>query len=186
MANKYYIWKNPECNGVDPEWIEITGSQFFSLEKNKSIKRYFKRIDDGVEDGADVLILETTYEEYKDWHKKQESKRRKKKSQEQYKPQFISLDELTSDSEFTYSEVIPDTSVNVEDVVFADIENSMLKAIIKTLNDDEKKVLMIVKKSIEENISERKICEKLGVDQSTFWSRKNKIFKKIKKSFGQN
>ena len=49
-----------------------------------------------------------------------------------------------------------------------------------------KEVLMIVKKSIEENISERKICEKLGIEQSTFWSRKNKIFKKIKKSFGQN
>ena len=185
MANKYFIWKNPECNGINPEWIEITGTQFFSLEKNKSIKRYFKRIDDGVEDGADVLILETTYEEYKDWHKKQESKRRKKKRQEQYKPQFISLDDLISDSEFTYCEVIPDVSVNVEDDVFADIESSMLQAIIKTLNDDEKEVLMIVKKSIEENISERKICEKLGVEQSTFWSRKNKIFKKIKKSFGQ-
>lgn len=186
MANKYYIWKNPECSGVDPEWIEITGSQFFSLEKNKSINRYFKRIDDGAEDGADVLILETTYEEYKDWHKKQESKRRKKKRQESYKLQFISLDDLVSDTEFTYSEVIPDTSVNVEDAVFADIENAMLQAIIKTLNDDEKEVLMIVKKSIEENISERKICEKLGIEQSTFWSRKNKIFKKIKKSFGQN
>ena len=181
MANKYYIWKDPNCNGTNPDWIEISGTQFYALGNDKTQKRYFERIDDGVEDGADVLILETTYEEYKEWHKKQESKRRKKKRQEQYKPQFISLDELTSDSEFTYSEVIPDTSVNVEDVVFADIENSMLQAIIKTLNDNEKKVLMIVKKSIEENISERKICEKLGVDQSTFWSRKNKIFKKLKK-----
>ena len=186
MANKYYIWKDPNFNGTNPDWIEISGTQFFALGKDKSQKRYFKRIYDGVEDGADVLIMETTYEEYKDWHKKQESKRRKKKSQEQYKPQFISLDELTPDSEFTYSEVIPDTSVNVEDAVFADIENAMLQAIIKTLNDDEKAVLMIVKKSIEENISERKICEKLGIEQSTFWSRKNKIFKKIKKSFGQN
>lgn len=186
MANKYYIWKDPNFNGTNPDWIEISGTHFYALGKDKTQKRYFKRIDDGVEDGADVLIMETTYEEYKDWHKKQESKRRKKKSQEQYKPQFISLDELTPDSEFTYSEVIPDTSVNVEDAVFADIENAMLQAIIKTLNDDEKEVLMIVKKSIEKNISERKICEKLGIEQSTFWSRKNKIFKKIKKSFGQN
>lgn len=52
--------------------------------------------------------------------------------------------------------------------VFADIENSILQAIIKTLTNDEKEVLMIVKKSIDENISERKICEKLGVEQSTF------------------
>ncbi len=181
MANKYYIWKDPDCNGTNPDWIEISGTQFYTLGIDKTQKRFFRRIDDGAEDGADVLIMETTHEEYKDWHKKQESKRRKKKRQEQYKPQFISLDELVSDTEFTYSEVIPDISVNVEDTVFADIENSMLQAIIKTLTDDEKEVLMIVKKSIEENISERKICEKLGVDQSTFWSRKNKIFKKIKK-----
>ena len=186
MANKYFIWKNPECNGINPEWIEITGLQFFSLEKNKSIKRYFKRIDDGAADGADVLILETTYEEYKEWHKKQESKRRKKKRQEQYKPQVVSLDDLVSDTEFTYNDVVPDTSVNIENDVFADIESSMLQTVINTLNDDEKDVLMIVKKSIEENISERKACEKFGVDQSTFWSRKYKIFKKIKKSFGQN
>lgn len=181
MANKYYIWKDPDCNGTNPDWIEISGTQFYTLGIDKTQKRFFRRIDDGAEDGADVLIMETTHEEYKDWHKKQESKRRKKKRQEQYKPQFISLDELVSDTEFTYSEVIPDISVNVEDTVFADIENSMLQAIIKTLTDDEKEVLMIVKKSIEENISERKICEKLGVDQSTFWSRKNKIFKKLKK-----
>lgn len=51
MANRYFIWKNHECNGINPEWVEITGSQFFSFEKNKFIKRYFKRIDDGVEDG---------------------------------------------------------------------------------------------------------------------------------------
>lgn len=181
MANKYYIWKDPDCNGTNPDWIEISGTQFFALGKDKTQKRYFKRIDDGAEDGADVLILETTYEEYKDWHKKQESKRRKKKRQEQYKPQFISLDDLVSDSEFTYSEVIPDVSVNVEDDVFADIENSMLKAIIKTLNDDEKNVLMIVKKSIEENISERKTCEKLGVDHLLFGQGKIKFSKKSKK-----
>ena len=79
MANKYYIWKDPNCNGTNPDWIEISGEQFFALGENKTRKRYFKRIDDGFEDGADVLIFETTYEEYKEWHKKQESKRRKKK-----------------------------------------------------------------------------------------------------------
>ena len=124
MANKYYIWKGPNCNGTQPDWIEISGTQFLDLGKDKTQKRYFKRIDDGVEDGADVLIMETTYEEYKDWHKKQESKRRKKKRQEPYKPQFISLDDLVSGTEFTYNEVIPDTSENVEDEVLTNIENA--------------------------------------------------------------
>lgn len=186
MASKYFIWKNPNCKGTNPDWIEISGTQFFALGKGKPQKRYFKRIDDGVEDGADVLILETTYEEYKDWHKKQESKRRKKKSQERYKPQFISLDELTSDSEFTYSEVIPDTSVNVEDEVLTNIENAMLREIIASLSDEEKQIVKIVKQAIEKKISERQICREMGIDREEFRYKREKIFKKIQKNFPQN
>lgn len=186
MANKYYIWKDVNCNGTKPDWIEISGAQFFALGKDKTQKRYFKRIDDGVEDGADVLIMETTYEEYKDWHKKQESKRRKKKRQEQYKPQFISLDELVSDTEFTYSEVIPDTSVNVEDDVLTNIENAMLREIIASLSDEEKQVLKIVKQAIEKKISERQICREMEIDREEFRYKREKIFKKIRKSFPQN
>ena len=186
MANKYYIWKDPDCKGTNPNWIEISGTQFYALGKDKTQKRYFKRIDDGVEDGADVLIMETTYEEYKDWHKKQESKRRKKKSQEKYKPQFISLDELTPDSEFTYSEVIPDTSVNVEDEVLTNIENAMLREIIASWSDEEKQIFKIVKQAIEKNISERQICRKMGIDREEFRYKREKIFKKIRKSFPQN
>ena len=91
MANKYYIWKDSNCNGINPDWVEISGTQFFKLVQDKTQKRYFKRIDDGTEDGADVLVFESTYEEYKEWHRKNESKRRIKKRQEHLKPQFVSL-----------------------------------------------------------------------------------------------
>lgn len=186
MANKYYIWKDSNCNGINPDWVEISGTQFFKLVQDKTQKRYFKRIDDGTEDGADVLVFESTYEEYKEWHRKNESKRRIKKRQEHLKPQFVSLDDSLSDPDLTYNDIISDTSVNIEDDVFTSVEVSKLQTVINSLSDDEKLVLMIVKKSMAENISERKICETLGIDQSTFWSRKKKIFEKIKKSFGQN
>lgn len=186
MANKYYIWKDPNCNGTNPNWIEISGTQFYALGNDKTQKRYFKRIDDGVEDGADVLIMETTYEEYKKWHKKQESKRRKKKRQEPYKPQFISLDDLVSDSEFTYNDVVPDASVNVEDDVLTNIENAMLREIITSLSDEEKQVLKIVKQAIEKKISERQICREMEIDREEFRYKREKIFKKIQKNFPQN
>lgn len=185
MANKYYIWKDPNCNGTNPDWIEISGTQFYALGKDKTQKRYFKRIDDGVEDGADVLIMETTYEEYKDWHKKQESKRRKKKRQEQYKP-HIALDDLVSGTEFTYNEVIPDTSENVEDEVLTNIENAMLREIIASLSDEEKQIFNIVKQAIGKQTSERQICREMGVDREEFRYKREKIFKKIQKNFPQN
>lgn len=186
MANKYYIWKDPNCNGTNPDWIEISGTQFYALGKDKTQKRYFKRIDDGVEDGADVLIMETTYEEYKDWHKKQESKRRKKKRQEQYEPQFIALDDSVSGTEFTYNEVIPDTSENVEDEVLTNIENAMLREIIASLSDEEKQIFKIVKQAIEKQTSERQICKEMGLDREAFRYKREKIFKMIRKSFPQN
>lgn len=185
MANKYYIWKDPNCNGTNPEWIEISGEQFFALGENKTRKRYFKRIDDGFEDGADVLIFETTYEEYKEWHKKQESKRRKKKSQEKYMPKFMSLEDSVSDTEFTYSEIIPDISINIEDDVLSHVEYTMLQKIIASLSDEEKQIFKIIKQAMEKKISERQICREMGIEREQFRYKREKVFEKIKKSFPQ-
>lgn len=180
MANKYYIWKDPGCNGTNPDWIEISGTQFYALGKDKTQKRYFKRIDDGVEDGADVLIMETTYEEYKDWHKRQESKRRKKKRQEQYKPQFISLDDTVYNTEFTYNDVIPDEDISIEESFVMENESYRLEKIIEELNEKEKLVFDILMEAYNSSVSERMVCLKRGMDQGTFIYRKKKLLNKFR------
>lgn len=38
MANKYFVWKDPNCNGEDIEWIEMDNIQFSAfivLPENK-------------------------------------------------------------------------------------------------------------------------------------------------------
>lgn len=157
MANKYFIWKNPECNGNDHEWVEITGSQFFSLEKNFP-KRYFIKVDDGAEHGSDVFIFESTYEEYKEWHKKQEKRRRKRKNQELYKPQTISLDDTIYDTELTYNDVIPDEDIDIERNFIKENESHRLKEIIEKLNEKERLVIDIVIEAYDRGISERMVC----------------------------
>ncbi|MBR2431045.1 sigma-70 family RNA polymerase sigma factor [bacterium] len=180
MANKYFIWKNSECDGVNPEWIEISGTCFFALMKTEGKKRYFKRIEDGKEDGADILIFETTYEDYKEWHRAQEKYRRCQKKQEQYKPQVMSLDDTTTDTEFTYNDVIPDTQTNVEKAVFKVQEQYQLEKIIQELNEKERLVIDIMLEAYDKEISERAVCRIRGVDQGTFAYRKKKVLNKIR------
>ena len=68
MSNRYFIWKEANCQEINSKWVEISGREFYSLLKESPKKRYFEKIDECVENGADVLVFETTYERYKKWH----------------------------------------------------------------------------------------------------------------------
>lgn len=46
MSNKYFIWKDEKCKGINPEWLEISGREFYSLLKESPKKRYFEKIDE--------------------------------------------------------------------------------------------------------------------------------------------
>ena len=62
----------------------------------------------------------------------------------------------------------------------------MIREIIASLSDEEKQIFKIVKQAIEKKISERQICRKMGIDREEFRYKREKIFKKIRKSFPQN
>lgn len=57
MSNRYFIWKEANCQEINSKWVEISGREFYSLLKESPKKRYFEKIDECVEDGADVLVL---------------------------------------------------------------------------------------------------------------------------------
>ena len=88
--------------------------EFYEKIKADERKRYFKQIDEGVEFGMEVYVMETTYSDYLKWHKEKEKDRRKKKEQDEYQPVFVGLNDFVGDSELTYEEVIADENVNVD------------------------------------------------------------------------
>ena len=57
MIKKYFIWKNPECNGINPEYVEVSGKKYYEIIKADERKRYFKQIDEGVEFGMEVYVM---------------------------------------------------------------------------------------------------------------------------------
>ena len=37
---RYFAWKDAGCNGIDPEWIEISGEEFALLKKENPQRRF--------------------------------------------------------------------------------------------------------------------------------------------------
>lgn len=46
MSNRYFIWKEANCQEINSKWVEISGREFYSLLKESSKKRYFEKIDE--------------------------------------------------------------------------------------------------------------------------------------------
>lgn len=146
MSNRYFIWKEANCQEINSKWVEISGREFYSLLKESSKKRYFEKIDECVEDGSDVLVFETTYERYKKWHREHERKCRSKRSELKFRNSIIFLNDYIVSSEGSLNDFIADIDENVEDKALENIECFALQDAIKNLNDEEKLVLDIVKK----------------------------------------
>lgn len=179
MSKRYFVWKNRECNGINPEWLEISGLEFYELLKEEP-KRYFKRIDDGIEDGADMLIFETTYDDYKEWHRKQERKRRRKKVNQKTEMKTVHLEDLIQDADYTYEDLISEDSDSVESKALRQYNLELLKNAIEDLNQKERDAVEIMLEAYIQNISERSVCRRKGIDQGTFMYRKKMIINRLK------
>ena len=73
MKKRYFVWKNANCNGVNPEWIELSGKEFYEFQKKVENKtRYFATLAHPELDDV-CYVMECTFEDYLKNHK--ESKR---------------------------------------------------------------------------------------------------------------
>lgn len=63
MSKKYYlVWKDATCNGVNPEWIFMTGKDFYKfIKKTENKNRNFMTLDDRVCKDADIITIIRTY-----------------------------------------------------------------------------------------------------------------------------
>lgn len=161
MATQYYVWKYPVRDVKNPDWVELSGSEFFLLVNSEAGKgRYFRKIDEDADMGMDIIVLETTEEEYVKWHNQHEKDRQKKERLARYAPVIVSMDSLVGeDSELTYHDVVADESVDVEETVEKRMLLERLDEIVKILSDDEIEVLNLLFFLNEDNLSERELTE---------------------------
>lgn len=186
MSRKYYLaWKNAACNGVNPEWIFMTGKEFYSfIKKPENKNRYFITLDNRVCTDEDIITMECTKEKYQEW--------RVQKNHEAYLDKFkrehecISINSYIPDSEtMTYEEVITDDSVDVEDDLMRIAKNKLMKDFFETLQPEEKAV---IKHLYIENtaLNETEVAIKIGIPRQTLNHKKINLRKKLKTFLSRN
>lgn len=204
MSNKYFIWKDAECKGVNPIWIELSGEDFYRFIKNprnshrKFIKEYF---DDAADSG--YYKFEVTEESYREWRALQKRKERSEdvliannkkhrlldkdevdKDAVNAIPYVVSFDApLTDDEETTYHDIIPDF-----DMGYTEAEKKMLikkiYRITRTLSIEEQLIIDNLYFNNPKNLSDNEIARQMNIPTTTFNRKKIMILKKISEKVG--
>ncbi len=183
MAHVYLVWKNSNCNGVNPQWIQMGGRQFYEFLQNEGKDRFFITIDDGVDQGMDMITLESTKEKYLVWHNEHEKSRQKRERQEPYIPAFVSMDSVVGDdNELTYHDVLADESVNVEEEAITFLMCQEVTRLVGLLPEDEKQIILALYYYNDRLASDMVIAKQLGMSNVSLCRKKRKILEKLKKS----
>ena len=188
MSKQYFVWKDPNCKGIDPEWLELGPMEFYffvNAPENKG-RRFVTLGDDGDEE-AGILVLEATLEVYKDWHNQDKGATRRAKANAAYDKIRVSLsDHLSELEELTYEDVVSADTESIELQVMKEIDLHRLRDFLKTLSDEEIDIVNALFLQNQEEMSERAVSRKLGFPQKTMNNSKRRILKKAQIYLAQN
>ena len=181
MSKQYFVWKDPNCNGINPEWIEMTPKEFYLFRKKpKTRSRLFVILDDGGCDEAGVLIMESSKECYAAWRKEYRAALRRKKHNDAFGAVILSLDALLgTDDDLLGHDVVPADQESVESQVEHQLDLERLRTFLNTLSDEEMEIINALFLCNPDELSEREIARRLGVPQKTLNCAKQRIFKKF-------
>lgn len=186
MAKKYYRWKNPNCKGINPEWIEMSGKEYYQfINRPENETRRFEVLGNRICKEADILVFEVTEERYEEYSKEHRHERYLDESSKEYSS--VSLqDNFSKNEDLKYEEVVSDESIDVENEAISAVNQKALIEKIDNLKSPEYETAKLLLHSYSNEVSEREICRQNEIPHTTFLSRKEKIFEKFKKSFDQN
>ena len=182
MNKKYLAWKDPSCNGVNPQWIELSGKEFYSLMKQPE-NRHRRFIRFGNEDcpEADIIVLETTEKEYKKWRKTFDRSYYLSKVASEYK--VLSMEQpLSEQTSLSLHEVIADKSVNIEAEILHKEDLKLIVKLLDTLTELEKQAILMAFFEMPDK-ADSEICRIKGIKRTTFSDRKNRALAKLKKIY---
>ncbi len=182
MARKYLIWKNKVSAGKSPEWLEISGAEFFGLFNSPEGQgRFFIILDNDICTEADVLYIEATEEQYRDWYKENCHHQYLKKFQP--KKAVLSLDAAAPEDETSsLHDMIADMDIDIEaDTVHAAVLNA-LPAAICGLSEKHREAIR-AKYFQYPHLSDDEIAMHFGLERRTFSKRKTNALAALKKFF---
>lgn len=185
MAKKYLVWKDRNCNGISPEWIEMTGEEFYAfISKDENKKRRFIVLNNRICEDADVIIMEANEAEYR----KNKGERNHEEYLDRYESQilFIPLSApLFENADLCYEDILADDAEPTEELLLRKEKNSLLREFFDTLSCEEQELLdwLYVR---NQGRKESVLAREHGVSKQTLNDRKMRIRKKLKIFLGQN
>ena len=185
MKKLFFRWKDENCNGVNPEWVEMTGKEFLDFKRNPKNKhrKFAEYIDEYQE--SETIVMEVTKDTYNRWHCEDVIRKRKRTERMEAGYKEISMDEEICGQnveDFTLHDVLADDSIDVEQDAIKRCELSRLKAALKHLETEEMELLTAL--FLTDNpLNEREYAERLGVSQPAINKQKKMIMEKIRKNF---
>ena len=179
MSRKYYVWKDPACNGKDIIWTELTGKEFYALLRRPANRtRRFIRIGNEICQDADVIVLEATEQQYTAWRREQNAANYLARQRRDLVP--ISLDAAPAASEGNYYDVVADLRIDVERAALSDLTREALKAALKTLTEEE---LGLLNDIYLRGTPVAEIAQVLGVHRATIFRRVDRLRKQLRNFF---
>jgi RNA polymerase sigma factor (sigma-70 family) len=177
MKTTYLVWKDPSCNGINPEWEQISRNQFLALVKSpEGNGRRFVKLASTDEDGDGRIVIEATEQEFKSWLKEKRHAQHLRDSDPGYT--LLSYHARTSeDEDCNGEELLSDESVNIEDDCLMMMDKQTLKAALACLTSEERELLALF---YEQGISQPVIAKTLGISQQAVSKRLNKILIKLR------
>lgn len=194
MSIRYFAWKNGrKAETEKQQWEELTAKEYKAIyesnkEKEISERRFFIRVP-GVEDGDDIFMFESNYDEFREYRNEKERASRKKKKLQEYEDEYgkfavQSLDtefEDGSGNSFALHNLISDDSSLFEDQLILSIA---MKEAMGFLTPDEFALIYSTVMS-EKPMTLREYSDKIGVPFTTLEYRRKKTLEKLKSFFVQ-
>lgn len=180
MAKRYFVWKNPACNGEDVEWVELTGKEFFRLvNQRKNKRRRFIVMGNDICPEADMIYIEATEEQYADWRVEMHRHEYLRKFSVGRTP--VSFDALL-DGEDAHSlyDLVADTNAEFEDDVLWKLCEETLPAALASLTPIRREAFEL-KYLVYPSKSDAEIAKLLGISRKGFSDRKRLALKDLKK-----
>ena len=182
MENKYFVWKGRNCNGINPEWRELTPREYYAFvtaSENKG--RFFIDFNADCSEETSVLMMEVTAEEYADWDRRRHRFNYRQEMEKEYEDSFVSLDqEVPNTEEMLFHEVVAVPDINTEGDALHQVELSSLRTNLDALAPVERDVIDALFFQNPDGLGERDVAAKMGIPRMTLSNRKKRIFEKLK------
>ncbi len=180
MSKKYLVWKDPNCNGKNIEWLDLSKDEFLDLvNQPESANRYFVKLSGETRD--EIIYIEATEERYKAWKKEKNNeyylRQQKQKRGFQEWPLAVLLRDLNE--EFV-ADIVSLETETLEDFAERDMFLQNLQLALKELPQDELDIVVKLYLLKEKNWTEREIAKALGISQVAVNKKKKKILKKLR------